>query len=151
LVDRPVEQPLGRRRFGEVWARQLRWARLRRVSFSPPFLPGRLVGSPLPVAAFGVAAVPFWWAATGGGVLVLLVGLVCSPALVAAAGGWHSTARTAVAVLLRDLLLPALWIAAWLGNDYVWRGNRIAAAPRQDWQVASDLAGSAYVPEPDLH
>jgi ceramide glucosyltransferase len=36
LVDAPFEQPLGRRRAGEVWARQLRWARLRRVSFPLP-------------------------------------------------------------------------------------------------------------------
>ena len=36
---------------------------------------------------------------------------------------------------LRDLLLPALWIAAWLGNDYVWRGNRITASPGNDGWV----------------
>jgi len=33
LVDAPFEQPLGCRSAGEVWARQLRWAKLRQASF----------------------------------------------------------------------------------------------------------------------
>src|ERR1700745_2067014 len=33
LVDAPFEQPLGYRSAGEVWARQLRWAKLRQGSF----------------------------------------------------------------------------------------------------------------------
>ena len=39
LVDRPLAQPLGRRSAGEVWNRQLRWARLRRPAFSFIFCP----------------------------------------------------------------------------------------------------------------
>ncbi len=33
LVASPFEQPLGRRTLGEIWSRQARWARLRRVTF----------------------------------------------------------------------------------------------------------------------
>nr|WP_327197936.1 glycosyltransferase [Sinorhizobium saheli] len=33
LVALPFEQPLGTRSFGVTWARQCRWARLRRVGF----------------------------------------------------------------------------------------------------------------------
>jgi ceramide glucosyltransferase len=33
LADRPFKQPLGSRTAGEVWRRQLRWARLRRKLF----------------------------------------------------------------------------------------------------------------------
>ncbi len=39
LVASPFEQPLGPRGFREVWARQLRWARLRRVTFPLFFAP----------------------------------------------------------------------------------------------------------------
>src|SRR5436305_3815439 len=55
LVDMPFEQPLGRRGAREVWARQLRWARLRRVSFPLLFFPEVLVGSALPTAALATA------------------------------------------------------------------------------------------------
>lgn len=54
LVDRPFEQPLGFRSAAEVWARQLRWARLRRMSFPLLFLPEILLGSPRSGAAVSV-------------------------------------------------------------------------------------------------
>ena len=31
--------------------------------------------------------------------------------------------RMPFALVLRDALLRALWVAAWLSNDFVWRGN----------------------------
>jgi ceramide glucosyltransferase len=140
LVDAPFEQPLGRRRAGEVWARQLRWARLRRVSFPLLFLPELLVGSALPCTALAVAASAYGLAAAAAGIAPLLAIWVAAEAVLARAVGWHFTPRTALAALLRDLLLPALWIAAWLGADYVWRGNHITAHSRDDgWQGAGDI------------
>ncbi len=49
LVTRPFPQPLGHRSIGEVWKRQLRWARLRRASFKGFFLPEILSGGFLPL------------------------------------------------------------------------------------------------------
>jgi ceramide glucosyltransferase len=49
LVPNPFPQPLGKRRFVEVWKRQLRWARLRRVSFGLYFYPEILSGGFLPL------------------------------------------------------------------------------------------------------
>jgi len=34
----------------------------------------------------------------------------------------------ALQALLRDLLLPALWFDAWVGTDFVWRGNQMSIA-----------------------
>ncbi len=56
LVDSPFDQPLGRRSAAEVWARQLRWARLRRMSFPLLFLPEVLMGSAPPILALVLAA-----------------------------------------------------------------------------------------------
>ena len=39
LVDQPFQQPLGARKMKDVWSRQLRWARLRRVTFPFHFVP----------------------------------------------------------------------------------------------------------------
>ncbi|MBV9585218.1 MAG: glycosyltransferase, partial [Alphaproteobacteria bacterium] len=135
LVDRPVEQPLGARRLSDVWARQLRWARLRRVSFPLLFLPELLVGFAFPVAALGIAAWCDGFVLPAAAILVLPLAWLSAEGLLAAVTGWHFTARTAVATMLRDLLVPVLCIAAWLGNGYVWRGNRITASPGNDARV----------------
>jgi len=150
LVDSPFEQPLGRRRAGEVWARQLRWARLRRVSFPLLFLPELMVGSALPSAALAIAAAAHGFAAAAIGIALLLAVWLTAEAALARAVGWRFTPRTALAVLLRDLLLPALWIAAWLGADYVWRGNHITAHARdEDWQEAAEIEGGAAISDAD--
>jgi hypothetical protein len=54
------------------------------------------------------------------------------------------------ALLVRDLLLPALWIGALIGSDFVWRGNAMTAATtpgRQrigHWQEEIAVAGSDF-------
>ena len=46
--------------------------------------------------------------------------------LLALAAGWHLTWRTPLALLMRDLLLPAVWLQAWFIDSFDWRGNRIS-------------------------
>jgi ceramide glucosyltransferase len=57
--------------------------------------------------------------------LFLLVWFGAEAALVRCAG-WHWSLRMPLAFLLRDLLLPVLWIDAWLGSDFVWRGTAMS-------------------------
>jgi ceramide glucosyltransferase len=56
-------------------------------------------------------------------VALLLVAWYGAEALLARATSWHLSLRLLPALVLRDLLLPVLWIYAWLGDDFVWRGN----------------------------
>ena len=57
LVDNPFEQPLGARSAAEVWSRQTRWSRLRRMTFPLMFVPELLPGAFFPfIAAMTVAA-----------------------------------------------------------------------------------------------
>ena len=51
VMDSPFVQPLGRRSAMQVWGRQVRWARLRRITFPVMFLPEILTGSLLPMIA----------------------------------------------------------------------------------------------------
>jgi ceramide glucosyltransferase len=44
------------------------------------------------------------------------------------AARWHFTPLFPLHALMRDLLLPALWIDAWIGTDFVWRGNPMSVA-----------------------
>ena len=36
---------------------------------------------------------------------------------------WSRGLMVGLALVLRDLVLPALWVDAWLSDDFVWRGN----------------------------
>ncbi|HEX3499543.1 MAG TPA: ceramide glucosyltransferase [Stellaceae bacterium] len=138
LVDNPFEQPLGRRTGAEVWARQVRWARLRRVTFPLFFLAELLTGAALPILAGCYAAVRL--GLSPGPILALLLVLwYGAEAMLARTAGWHFSPRLPLALLLRDLALPVLWIAAWLSNDFVWRGNAMnlhATVPEETSETA---------------
>jgi ceramide glucosyltransferase len=124
LVDRPFAQPLGYRSAAEVWHRQLRWARLRRASFFLYFLPEVLSGGVLPMIALGLAAADLDLPVAS---TVAIFGVLwyCAETLLAAAAGWHLSARYPFFCLARDLALPVLFIGALRGDDFVWRGNEM--------------------------
>jgi ceramide glucosyltransferase len=46
----------------------------------------------------------------------------------AATAGWPLSWRSPLLWLLRDLLLPVLWLQSWLGNGLSWRGNDMSVA-----------------------
>jgi ceramide glucosyltransferase len=124
LINRPLEQPLGRRRAAEVWHRQLRWARLRRASFLAYFLPELFSGFLLPMIALGIVAnshdMP----------VMPIVGVLAAlwygaEMVLAAAAGWHLSALYPLCGLARDLLLPVLFFSALRGDGFVWRGNEM--------------------------
>jgi ceramide glucosyltransferase len=129
LVDPPVRQPLGARKAGEVWRRQMRWARLRRASFPLYYAPELLAGGLPPLAAIvflstqtglpvaAALAFSFVWY---GGELWL-----------ARKARWPLGPRALVCALLRDLMLPVLWAGAMAGNSFEWRGNDMSAVERE--------------------
>jgi ceramide glucosyltransferase len=124
LVDDPFEQPLGLRNAAEVWARQRRWSRLRRMTFPLLFLPELLAGSFFPL----LAAIAFAAGAhinVAAAAIVLLALWFAAEAALARRAGWHWSVRMPMACLLRDLLLPLLWIDAWLGSSFTWRGTEM--------------------------
>ena len=126
LVDRPFEQPLGRRTAAQVWSRQLRWARLRRVTFRWLFLPEILVGSAPPALAAAIAVSGYGMSVVAA-VSLVVAGSIASEMALAACAGWHRSWRMPVALLIRDMLLPALWIGALIGSEFDWRGNAMTA------------------------
>ncbi len=139
LVDGPFGQPLGQRSIGEVWKRQIRWARLRRDSFKLCYAPEIFSSGLLPMLLGGVAA--------GHG---RLLAASAAPRLSARSGmaakrrsptprAGRSRCYSPVAWLLRDVLLIPLWIAGWFGNELVWRGNQMDMDGRcaaEGWQRA---------------
>ena len=133
LVDNPFEQPLGVRSFRQIWSRQVRWARLRRVTFPLFFTPEIITGSFWPLIAGAYAAVHYEVSAPGM-VLALMTVWYGAEIRLGHAAGWRLTWITPVCYVIRDCLLPILWVDAWIADDFVWRGNAmtVADAPREE-------------------
>src|SRR5271165_6883244 len=105
LVSQPFQQPLGARRMRDVWARQLRWARLRRVTFPLHFAPEILTTSLVMIVAAAFAAPEFGLSPSASAVLAAAF-WYAAEALLALAAGWPLGWRSPLAWMVRDLLLP---------------------------------------------
>ncbi len=120
LVDPPFVQPLGRRTLRSIWNRQVRWARLRRATFPLLYLPELLTGSLAPACATALAA---WHqdldiTSSVASFLAIWYGAEAALTLVAR---WQFTPWTPLAWLVRDLMVPGLWVAGLAGRSFVWR------------------------------
>lgn len=122
LVASPFEQPLGQRRLGEIWSRQARWARLRRVTFPLFFAPEILTGAALPLLLGLVAAASAGVSLPTAALCVLVVAYL-PECLLAWAKGWYLSPLSVTAMIVRDVMLPAIWVRGWLGGAVDWRGN----------------------------
>ncbi len=122
LVASPFEQPLGHRKVEAVWSRQARWARLRRVTFPLFFAPELFVGAAMPllfalIAAAGSGADMF------STTLLVLAAVYLPEYALALAKGWYASPRLIAAMVVRDVMVPAIWLRGWLGGAIDWRGN----------------------------
>jgi ceramide glucosyltransferase len=123
LVRQPFAQPLGARALQAVWHRQLRWARLRRVTFPALFGMELFLGGLLPIGLATLLAVTD--SVSGWIPPALAIAWYGAEALMARSLGWHCSRWSPLAWLLRDLSLPVLWIAAVSGSGFEWRGNQM--------------------------
>jgi ceramide glucosyltransferase len=125
FVDMPFEQPLGTRKALDIWSRQVRWARLRRVTFPLYFAPEPASGAFLPLLLIGIAAYGFDLnpALVVAGLAALLYG---AELFLARSAGWFVNWASPIAFIVRDLAFPAMWVTACLFNDFTWRGNAMS-------------------------
>lgn len=117
LAPLPFAQPIGRRSFGAVWSRQLRWSRVRRDGFPLLFAAEIANGPFLPLVAL-VAAGAGW-----GGLCGFVALWYGSEIILMRRAGWPCGLRDIAALPLRDLLLPAIWCATFLRRGIEWRGT----------------------------
>lgn len=125
VIGGPFEQPLGKRGAAEVWLRQARWARTRRKTFPLFYAPEIFAGATLPGLAAAFAAVHFGVSAVAALVCVLLAWYL-PELLFAKALKWHLSWRSPLVLILRDLMLPVIYIDAWITDDFVWRGHEMS-------------------------
>lgn len=122
LVASPFEQPLGQRTLAEVWSRQARWARLRRVTFPLFFAPEILTGVVMPLIFALIAAASAGVSLPTTALCVLAIAYV-PECLLAWSKGWYLSPRSVTAMIVRDAMLPIVWSRGWLGGVVEWRGN----------------------------
>lgn len=122
VVRQPFEQPLGRRLARDVWRRQVRWARLRRDTFPHLFAFELFSGALPPLIACAFLAVVSGYPPLASTMAFAAV-WYGAEATLARVAGWHGSAMSPVAWLVRDLVLPAVWLAGWAGRTFEWRGN----------------------------
>jgi ceramide glucosyltransferase len=125
LMSAPFPQPLGRRRLRDVWRRQSRWARLRRVCFPAVYLPEILCGALFPALAMTFVADALDWPVAFS-VLALLTLWYGAEMALARTARWPVDGLYPVYGLLRDLMLPVLWIDGWVGSNFEWRGTAMS-------------------------
>ncbi|MDI7864901.1 ceramide glucosyltransferase [Rhizobiaceae bacterium n13] len=144
LVSAPFEQPLGKRTFREVWARQCRWARLRRVTFPQFFSPEILLGAVPPLTLSAIAALLAGYSVPA--IAGLVAAVVYLPELaLARQKNWHVSRWSLLAMLTRDALLPMIWVRGWLAGSADWRGNRMTIGSQESRLepcAAGPLAGT---------
>jgi ceramide glucosyltransferase len=122
LVDAPFTQPLGRRSLGNVWRRQVRWARLRRSTFKVYFLPEIFVGIVPPLAVLILLSGAGGWPISTA-IIPFVTTWYSAEVFLSYRAGWHLSRWSIPMWIMRDVFLPALWVAAWAGDDFEWRGN----------------------------
>lgn len=123
LTAVPIRQPIGRRDFGEVWHRHLRWATCRR-QFAPLLFGLELITSaPVAVLAGGAAAgsLGFGFAGGAGATVILFLG---AEWIFLRLAGWPAGRAFPLAWAARELLAPALWLAALLPRRRTYWRNR---------------------------
>ena len=127
VVADPFMQPLGHRTAAEIWRRQVRWARLRRNTFKLFFIPEIFAGALPPLTAGAIWASELGWPILDT-ILPLAVGWYAAEAALACSAGWRFSWRSIAIWIVRDALLFPLWVAAWVGDGFEWRGNAMTVA-----------------------
>lgn len=120
LTPHPFVQPIGQRSLRAVWQRQLRWSKVRRDGFPLLFLLEPLNGGFVPLVLVGLAWGPLGVFALGWkwyGVELLL----CWRA------GWPLGPWALPMMILRDAMIPLIWIASFGRRGFEWRGNSMSA------------------------
>lgn len=135
----PSPQPLGARPIREVWGRQLRWARLRRATFLAEFLPEILSGTLVPVLSAALAAASLGWSVPAA-VLAYLALWYGAELAMAAGCRWPLGWQTPFALIMRDVLVPIIWIGAFTGRSFTWKGTPVRMEERRDRQPREPAA-----------
>jgi ceramide glucosyltransferase len=132
FASAPVDQEIGARRLSDVYARQARWAAIRRMEV-PLTFPLEPLACALPAAVAGAIAAPLADLSPEVGAGLTLAAYFLTELAVTLHKRWHVSPWAPVAFVARDLILLAAWAKAWTTREVVWAGQRNSVhAPRAE-------------------
>jgi ceramide glucosyltransferase len=114
-----------RLRGGSRTSRKIRWAVGRGISTDPLYYAAEIVaGAALPclAAAYAASMLDVNVAAATLGVALAWYG---PEALLARLNRWHFSWRVPLLFVFRDLMLPVIYVDAWVTDEFVWHGNEM--------------------------
>lgn len=131
LVDMPFEQPLGMRTAQEIYVRQARWSRLRRATFPAYYAPEIMNGSVVAVLCGAFAAQGLGYDSLIVAAMIISI-LHGTELLLAKICGFVIGWRMPLALLIRDLMLPVIFIDGLIFDDFSWRGVSMTVREPKD-------------------
>jgi ceramide glucosyltransferase len=142
--DRIVRQELGTRRFADVYDRQMRWAVIRRDEERFAFLL-ELFNFAFPTVAAATLAAPLLSLSPALAAVTTLVAWLAVETLLVFAKGWGVSPSAPIAFICREIVLPCVWLNAWLTNRVVWAQGTYVAKSSSDPSRAPMLGWLAPV------
>jgi ceramide glucosyltransferase len=138
---RVVLQELGQRRLADVYDRQMRWAVIRRDEERLAFI-GEPLSFVLPAGLAAAIAAPLVGLSPLLAAAATIAGWFAAEAFLALAKGWGLSLAAPAAFLCREILLPYVWLSAWLTNKVVWaQGTYVAKTSGPPSAPALQTAG----------
>ncbi len=125
FAETTVDQEIGARSLRDVYARQARWAVIRRAE-EPASFAFEPVACPLPAAIAGAVAASLAGLGAGEGFVLTLAGWFLAELAFTAWKRWPLSLWAPLAFVLRDGVLLAAWAAAWTTREVTWAGGRQA-------------------------
>lgn len=123
---RPVRQELGAREFGDVYNRQLRWSVIRRNDELISFL-AEPICQALPAVAAGAVAAPMVDLSPISGALVTFAVWFALETLLSMAKGWQLSYAAPAVFIIREAMMLAVWVNAWMTDRVVWAKDTVHA------------------------
>jgi ceramide glucosyltransferase len=122
----PVRQELGSRSFEDVYQRQLRWSVIRRNDELRSFLLEPICQAFPTVIAGGLAA-PLVGLSPIAGFSATFVAWFALETLLSMAKGWQLSLAAPVVFIVREVMMLAVWVNAWMTDRVVWAKDKVHA------------------------
>ena len=123
FAEKTVDQEIGARTLRDVFARQARWAVIRRAE-EPVTFAMEPLACPVPAAIAGAIAAPLIGLGALAGFFVTLIGWYMIEVFITAIKGWEIKPWTPWAFIGRDGILLLAWARAWTTRAVVWAGGK---------------------------
>jgi ceramide glucosyltransferase len=128
---RVVRQELGARRLADVYDRQMRWAVIRRDEERVAFLL-ELFNFALPAAIAAAFAAPLLGFPSVAAAVATIVGWFVAETILIFAKSWGLSPSAPITFACREVMLPCVWLNAWLTNRVVWAQGTYVATSKSD-------------------